>query len=81
MQDLLLKEETKAFEVHGVLVPFAELSLFNYANVNTVFHSMAPLKCAVLCVNLENQLNMLTWLLLENQLNMLFDQERRNLRK
>ncbi len=32
------------FEAHGMPFPFTELSLFNYAMVNTVFHSMAPLR-------------------------------------
>ncbi len=31
------------FEAHGMLLPCTELLLFNYAKVNTVFHSMAPL--------------------------------------
>ncbi len=32
------------FEAHGMSFPFTELLLFNYAKVNTVSHSMAPLK-------------------------------------
>ncbi len=32
------------FEAHCMSFPCTELLLFNYANVNTVFHSMAPLK-------------------------------------
>lgn len=32
------------FEAHGMSFPCTELLLFNYAKVNTVFHSMAPLK-------------------------------------
>ncbi len=32
------------FEDHGMTFPCTELLLFNYAKVNTVFHSMAPLK-------------------------------------
>ncbi len=31
------------FEAHGISFPCTELLLFNYAKVNTVFHSMAPL--------------------------------------
>ncbi len=31
------------FEDHGMSFPCTELLLFNYAMVNTVFHSMAPL--------------------------------------
>ncbi len=31
------------FETHGMSFPCTELLLFNYAKVNTVFHSMAPL--------------------------------------
>ncbi len=31
------------FEAHGKSFPCTELVLFNYAKVNTVFHSMAPL--------------------------------------
>ncbi len=31
------------FEAHGMSFPCTELLLFNYAKVNTVFHSMAPL--------------------------------------
>ena len=38
-----LKGETAAFEVRSMSVPCTKLSLFNYANVNTVFHSMALL--------------------------------------
>ncbi len=30
------------FEAHGMSFPCTELLLFNYAKVNTVFHSMAP---------------------------------------
>ncbi len=32
------------FEAHCISFPCTELSLFNYAKVKTVFHSMAPLK-------------------------------------
>ncbi len=32
------------FEAHGIPFPYTELLLFSYAKVNTVFHSMAPLK-------------------------------------
>ncbi len=32
------------FEAHCMSFPCTELLLFNYAKVNTVFHSMAPLK-------------------------------------
>ncbi len=32
------------FEAHGMSFPCTELLLFNYAKVNTVFHSMAPLR-------------------------------------
>ncbi len=32
------------FEAHGISFPCTELLLFNYAKVNTVFNSMAPLK-------------------------------------
>ncbi len=31
------------FEAHGMSFPCTELLLFNYAKINTVFHSMAPL--------------------------------------
>ncbi len=31
------------FEAHGMSFPCTELLLFNYAKVNTVLHSMAPL--------------------------------------
>ncbi len=31
------------FEAHCMSFPGTELLLFNYAKVNTVFHSMAPL--------------------------------------
>ncbi len=31
------------FEAHCISFPCTELLLFNYAKVNTVFHSMAPL--------------------------------------
>ncbi len=31
------------FEAHSMSFPCKELLLFNYAKVNTVFHSMAPL--------------------------------------
>ncbi len=31
------------FEAHGMSFPCTELLIFNYAKVNTVFHSMAPL--------------------------------------
>ncbi len=31
------------FEAHGMSFPCTELLLINYAEVNTVFHSMAPL--------------------------------------
>ncbi len=31
------------FEAHCMSFPCTELLLFNYAKVNTVFHSMAPL--------------------------------------
>lgn len=44
MQDLHWKEETTLFfGVHGMSVPWREVSFFNYAKVNTVSHSMAPL--------------------------------------
>ncbi len=39
----LHKKETVVFEAHGILFPCAQLLLFNYAKVKTVFHSMAPL--------------------------------------
>ncbi len=39
----LHKEETMVFEVRGMSFPCTELLLFNYAKVNTVFQSMAPL--------------------------------------
>ncbi len=35
------------FEAHCMSFPFTELLLFNYAKVNTVFHSMAPLTIIV----------------------------------
>ncbi len=37
------EEETMVFEAHCMSFPCTELLLFNYAKVNTVFHSMAPL--------------------------------------
>ncbi len=43
-RDLHKKEETMVFEAHCMSFPCTELLLFNYAKVNTVFHSMAPLK-------------------------------------
>ncbi len=43
-RDLHKKEETMVFEAHGMSFPCTELLLFNYAKVNTVFHSMVPLK-------------------------------------
>ncbi len=30
------------FEAHGMSFPCTELLLFNYAKVNTIFHSVAP---------------------------------------
>ncbi len=39
----LHKEETMFFEAHCMSFPCTELVLFNYAKVNTVSHSMAPL--------------------------------------
>ncbi len=42
-RDLHKKEETMVFEAHSMSFPCTELLLFNYAKVNTVFHSMAPL--------------------------------------
>ncbi len=39
----LHEEETIVFEAHGVSFPCTELLLFNYAKVNTIFHSMAAL--------------------------------------
>ncbi len=44
-QDLHKEEETMVFEAHYMPFPCTELLLFNYAKVNTVFHSMAPLIC------------------------------------
>ncbi len=35
------------FEAHCMSSPCAELLLFNYAKINTVFHSMAPLNFQV----------------------------------
>ncbi len=32
------------FEAHSMSFPCTEHLLFNYAKVNTVYHSMAPLK-------------------------------------
>ncbi len=43
-RDLHKKVETMVFEAHGMSFPCAEVLLFNYAKVNTVFHSMASLK-------------------------------------
>ncbi len=40
----LHKEETMVFDAHCMSFPCTELLLFNYAKVETVFHSMAPLK-------------------------------------
>ncbi len=37
------KEETMVSEAHCMSFSCTELLLFNYAKVNTVFHSMAPL--------------------------------------
>ncbi len=35
------------FEAHCMLFPCTELLLLAYTKVNTVFHSMAPLKCTL----------------------------------
>ncbi len=43
-RDLHKKEETMVCEAHGMSFTCTALVLFNYAKVNTVFHSMAPLK-------------------------------------
>ncbi len=43
-QDLHKELVTEVFEAHCLSFPCTELLLFNYAKVNTVFHSMAPLK-------------------------------------
>ncbi len=37
------------FEAHGMSFPCTELLLFNYAKVNTVFHSIAPLRSFSCC--------------------------------
>ncbi len=46
------------FEAHCMSFPCTELLLFNYAKVNTVFHSMAPLSPLMMLVkvsyNLQN---------------------------
>ncbi len=42
-RDLHKKEETM-LEAHCMSFPCTELLLFNYAKINTVFHSMAPLR-------------------------------------
>ncbi len=44
----LHEEETMLFEVHGMSFPCTELLLFNYAKVNTVFHSMTPLTISLI---------------------------------
>ncbi len=50
-RDLHKEEETMVFEAHGNMsFPCTELLLFNYAKVNTVFHSMAPLTISSLRV-------------------------------
>ncbi len=41
------------FEAHGMSFPCTELLLFNYAKVNTVFHSMAPLSHIQQCFRLS----------------------------
>ncbi len=54
-QDLHKKEETMVFEAHGMSFPCTEVLLFHYAKVNTVFHSMAPLKLLTTdskCINI-----------------------------
>ncbi len=40
------------FEAHGMSFPCTELLLFNYAKVNTVFHSMAPLIIIILTIQI-----------------------------
>ncbi len=43
------------FEAHGMSFPCTEVLLFHYAKVNTVFHSMAPLKLLTTdskCINI-----------------------------
>ncbi len=42
-QDLHKEEETMVFEALCMSFECTELLLFNYAKLNTVFHSMAPL--------------------------------------
>ncbi len=46
-QDLHKNEETMVFEAHCMSFPCTELLLFNYAKVNTVFHSMALLRLSI----------------------------------
>jgi len=46
-QEIDLKEETMVFEAHILSVPCTEL---NYAQGNTVFHSMAPLSLHVMLI-------------------------------
>ncbi len=46
-RDLHKEEETMVFEVHGMSFPCTEVLLFNYAKVNTVFQSMAPLNVSI----------------------------------
>ncbi len=41
--DLHKEEETMVFEAHGMSFPCTKLLLFNYAKVNTFFHSVALL--------------------------------------
>ncbi len=40
------------FEAHGMSFPCTELLLFDDAKVNTVFHSMAPLKGWLIVISL-----------------------------
>ncbi len=42
------------FEAHCMSFPYTELLLFNYAKVNTVFHSMAPLSRVLYFFNVSN---------------------------
>ncbi len=59
------------FEAHCMSFPCTELLLFNYAKVNTVFHSMAPLRkkkalSSTTSKGLEDHGRQLKWMIAES---------------
>ncbi len=48
----LHKKETMLFEAHCMSFPCTEIVLLTYAEVNTVFHSMAPLSVLWSCIHI-----------------------------